>query len=133
MTFTETLQLKEKYLQYEDLRALAYCEKRWQQDGRPTKRWELVNFLERMLQELKTSGTGYPKVLLLRKKQIQRRTFIPAEPGDKSTTAQDMCSTCKGSGWRATNPADRTSSYIPCTCKAGTANAAIIFSPKKSL
>jgi len=114
MTLTETLQLKEKYLQYEDLRALAYCEKRWQQDGRPTKRWELVNFLERMLQELKTSGTGYPKVLLLRKKEIQRRTFTPMEPGDKSSTAQDACSLCSGTGWMR-----KDSGYTPCTCRKG--------------
>jgi hypothetical protein len=82
MTLTETLQLKEKYLQWEDLRALDYCEKRWKQDGAPTERWQIINFLERMLRELKANGTGYPKVLLLRKKEIQRRTFTIEQPGN---------------------------------------------------
>jgi len=81
MTLTETLQLKEKYLQYEDLRALDYCEKRWQEAGRPTERWQMINFLERMLTELKNQG-GYPRVLLLRKKEIQRGAYTIPQPGD---------------------------------------------------
>jgi hypothetical protein len=77
MTLTETLQLKEKYLQFEDLRALDYCEKRWREEGTPVERWAMVNFIEKMLKELKANGIGYPKVLLLRKKEIQRREFVP--------------------------------------------------------
>jgi hypothetical protein len=81
MTLTETLQIKERFLKFEDMRALDYVEKRWQQEECPTERWQLINFLEKMLRELKDQG-GYPKVLLLRKKEIQRRTFTVPQPGD---------------------------------------------------
>ena len=81
MTLTQTLRIEERYLQFQDLNAMAYCEKRWQQEGRPGARWEMISFIERMLQELKQNGIGYPKVLLLRKKEIQRGTFalLPCE------------------------------------------------------
>ena len=105
MTLTETLQLKEKYLKFEDVQALDYCEKRWQQEGRPTERWEVINFLEKMLRELKDQG-GYPKVLLFRKKQIQRRQFAIQQPGE---TPPEGCS-CIG-GWLL--------SGTPCPCPKG--------------
>ena len=56
MTLTETLQLKERFLKFEDLRALDYCEKRWLEEKRPLKRWEMFNFIEKMLQELRANG-----------------------------------------------------------------------------
>jgi hypothetical protein len=92
MTLTQTLQLKEKYLRYDDLRALDYCEKRYKEDGEPTERWQVINFLERMLRELKQQG-GYPKVLLYRKKQIQRQEFAIQKPNE---TPQDGCSCIGG-------------------------------------
>jgi hypothetical protein len=105
MTLTKTLQLEEKYLQYDDLRALDYCEKRWREAGEPTERWQVINFLERMLRELKDQG-GYPKVLLFRKKQIQRREFAIQQPGESSA---EGCS-CVG-GWLL--------SGTPCPCPKG--------------
>ena len=81
MTLTETLQIKERFLKFEDMRALDYAEKRWQELGRPTERWQVINFLERILKELKNQR-GYPKVLLLRKKEIQRRTYMIPQPGE---------------------------------------------------
>ena len=106
MTLTETLQLKERYLQYDDLRALDYCEKRWQEEGRPTERWQVINFLEKMLIELQDYG-GYPKILLLRKKEIQRLSYVIPQPGEKK--GPDACS-CFG-GWLATG--------APCPCPKG--------------
>jgi hypothetical protein len=103
MTLTEILRLEEKYLKYDDLRALDYCEKRWQQAGKPTERWQLINFLEKMLRELQQNGISYPKVLLLRKKEIQRRTFrLPFEK--ETDTPQDslgdeVCLNCIGRGF----------------------------------
>jgi hypothetical protein len=82
MTLTEALQLEERFLKFEDMRALDYCEKRWQQEGRPTERWQVINFLEKMLRELKDQQGGYPKVLLLRKKEIQRRAFVIPKHGE---------------------------------------------------
>jgi len=86
---------------------MEYCQKRWQQEGRPAARWEMFNFIERMLQELQQNGTGYPKVLLLRKKEIQRRTFTlepreerdgPREP-QMPARAGDGCPECGGRGF----------------------------------
>jgi len=105
MTLTKTLQLKEKYLQYDDLRALDYCEKRWLEEGRPTERWQVINFLEKMLRELKERG-GYPKILLLRKKEIQRCTFTIPQPGEKPA---GECSCFDG--WLA--------DHTPCPCAKG--------------
>lgn len=105
MTLTETLQLKERFLKFEDLRALDYCERRWKEEGCPTDRWQVINFLEKMLHELKEQG-GYPKVLLFRKKQIQRREFAIHQPGETPT---DGCS-CIG-GWLP--------SGTPCPCPKG--------------
>ena len=105
MTLTHTLQLRGKYLQYDDLRALDYCEKRWRDAGQPTERWQLINFLEKMIQELKEQG-GYPKVLLFRKKQIQRREFAIQQPGE---TPAEGCS-CIG-GYLAGG--------TPCPCPKG--------------
>jgi hypothetical protein len=83
MTLTELLQLKDKYLKYDDLRAIAYCEKRWQEETFPTERWQLINFLEKMLQELKENVGAYPKVILLRKKEIQRGTYVIPQHSEK--------------------------------------------------
>jgi hypothetical protein len=93
MTLTKTLRIKEEYLQFEDLRAMDYCEKRWQQEGRPATKWEMVNFIERMLRELRQNGIGYPKVLLLRKKEIQRQQFKVEQPGE---TPAGSCSCIGG-------------------------------------
>jgi hypothetical protein len=114
MTLTQTLQIKERFLKFEDMRALDYVEKRWEEVGKPVERWQLVNFLERMLVDLKTQGTGYPKVLLLRKKEIQRNTFTICEPA-KTTEPQDgVCPLCAGAGWIPGN-----NGYAPCACPAG--------------
>jgi hypothetical protein len=105
MTLTETLQIKERFLKYEDGRALDYCERRWKEEGSPTERWQVINFLEKMLRELKDYG-GYPKVLLFRKKQIQRREFAIQQPGEAPA---EGCS-CAG-GWLL--------SGTPCPCPKG--------------
>src|SRR6266851_6855124 len=105
MTLTETLQLKERFLKFEDLRALDYCERRWKEEGFPAERWQVINFLEKMLHELKEQG-GYPKVLLFRKKQIQRREFAVRQPGE---IPPEGCS-CIG-GWLL--------SGTPCPCPKG--------------
>jgi hypothetical protein len=107
MTLTETLQLKEKYLKYDDLRALEYCEKRWQEEQCPTERWQVINFLEKMIRELQQNGIGYPKVLLLRKKEIQRGTYTIPQAGEAQTAAECTCF----DGWLQNG--------APCSCGKG--------------
>jgi hypothetical protein len=108
MTLTETLRLKVRYLKYDDLRALDYCEKRWREGGSPTERWQMINFIERMLQELQQSGMGYPKVLLLRKKEIQSGQFNIRQQVAQTEPANE-CSCFDG--WL---PAGK-----PCPCPKG--------------
>ena len=111
ITSTETLQIKERYLKYEDMRALEHCEKRWELAGSPVKRWELINFIERMLIELKAIGIGYPKILLLRKKQIQRREFDAESAAEK----ENKCRCASGQAGKASPK----TGYLPCDCSAG--------------
>ena len=59
----------------------------------------------RMLQELQSSGTGYPKILLFRKTQIQRREYIIPNPSQ----TDDECA-CFG-GWLLRG--------VPCPCPKG--------------
>ena len=105
MTLTRILRIEVRYLQFDDLRAMAYCEKRWQQEGSPATKWDMVNFIERMLQGLQHNGMGYPKVLLLRKKEIQRSTFTlePLPETDDARGRQisnsDFCPECQGQGF----------------------------------
>jgi hypothetical protein len=120
MTLTQILQIEERYLRYEDMRALEYCEKRWEMEGRPIQRWQLINFIEKMLSDLKSSGVGYPKVLLLRKKEIQRRTFTIEVPrivdANHASASHDrtICPFCYGSGWKS-----KPTGFAPCDCTAG--------------
>jgi hypothetical protein len=102
MTLMQILQISEEFLKFEDMRALDYVERRWNEEGCPTERWQVINFLEKMLRELIATGTGYPKVLLLRKKEIQRRTFTlePCEKGGGlQIRAGDACPECNGRGF----------------------------------
>ena len=105
MTLTQILSVQEKFLKFEDLQAFDYCERKYKEAGEPTERWRLINFLERMLQELQSSGTGYPKILLFRKKQIQRREYIIPNPSQ----TDDECA-CFG-GWLLRG--------VPCPCPKG--------------
>jgi len=103
MTLTQTLQIKERFLKFEDMRALNYVERRWKEEGCPAERWQMINFIERMLQELQQNGIGYPKVLLLRKKEMQRRTFVPCEESrgrlESQFSTNDGCAECHGRGF----------------------------------
>ena len=83
-----------------------YAEKRWKEAGEPTERWAIINFLERMLRELKERG-GYPKVLLLRKKEIQRGTYTIPQAGEAQTAAECTCF----DGWLQNG--------APCSCGKG--------------
>jgi hypothetical protein len=116
MMLTQILQIKGRYLRFEDMRALDYCEKRWEQEGRPVMRWELINFIEKMLTELKATGVGYPKVLLLRKKEIQRNSFT-IEPLRTPEAKRNSCPACQGQGWKG----QPSRGYVPCECSAGEA------------
>ena len=99
---------------------MEYCESRWEESVRPIESWKLVNFIEQMLRELQSCGIGYPRVLLLRKKKIQRKTFIPAEKEKTAFRAGrgEICTICRGTGWEAVHYPGSAPSYRPCKCQA---------------
>lgn len=51
---------------------IAYCEERWDVCGRPAEPRCLARFLDEALRSCAGKGLRYPKVLLLRLKQLQR-------------------------------------------------------------
>jgi hypothetical protein len=119
MSFKSLLRIDEDLLGYEDRKAFDFCEQRWERAGRPKKKWDVVPFIESLLKEFIATDLPYPRVLLLRKKEIQRGTFTlnaierTAEPSRK--TAADTCAFCRGAGFRQTDKGG----YVPCSCGAG--------------
>ena len=79
----------------------------------------MINFIEKMLQELQANGLGYPKILLLRKKEIQRRVFTPPsdlrgnETKHGQTAAGEPCNDCVGRGFVLT-PHGSPTLCLPC-------------------
>jgi hypothetical protein len=58
--------------------AVKYLDRSWTAAGRPTEPDRLAEFLDRGLKFCPTVGWRYPKVMLLRLKQLQRRQWAPA-------------------------------------------------------
>lgn len=115
MTLTKALLIDEKFLKYEDMRALDHCENRWKEAGEPKERWQMINFLEKMMQELKHKG-GYPKIILLRKKEIQRQQFTIRIEEIPAQSAQPISECSCFDGWLV-GPNGAASS--PCSCPKG--------------
>ena len=88
MTLTSLLEIKSEYLQCDDSRALMMAERLWLQRGAPIEPKALCDTLEAILIQLSREGIYYPKVLLLRKKELQRRTWAPKLAAPKITHPQ---------------------------------------------
>lgn len=52
--------------------AVESCEEEWEERGRPSDPQRLARFLDEALRSCTQQGVRYPKVLLLRLKQLQR-------------------------------------------------------------
>jgi hypothetical protein len=123
MSFKSLLRIDEDLLEYEDQRAFDFCEEKWNSAGRPTKKWKLVSFIESLLKEFIASGLQYPRVLLLRKKEIQRGTFAIDERVTASVQTRataHACNLCSG-GWIL-----GVSGAKPCSCPAGEPHRAML-------
>jgi hypothetical protein len=120
MSFKSLLHVDEKLLDYEDRRAFDFCEETWNRAGRPTKKWDVIPFIESLLKEFIASELSYPRVLLLRKKELQRGTFSLDAPRETVTRANartdvEACGLCRGAGFLKTSGGG----YRPCSCSAG--------------
>jgi hypothetical protein len=60
--------------------AVRYCEARWHEKGCPREPDALAGFLDGVLKFCVEVGYRYPKVFLLRLKQLQRGEWRPGDP-----------------------------------------------------
>jgi hypothetical protein len=122
MTLTSLLEIDHKLLAYEDERSLQEANRLWARKGSPVAHKELCQALEDILVELVQIGIGYPKILLKRKKQLQRGDWTPkakAEGGSSNGTAPvGSCLLCWGTGLK--NLPDGKSGTF-CDCDVGKA------------
>jgi hypothetical protein len=115
MSFKGLLKIDESLLEYGDREAFKFCEQRWERAGRPVKRWDVIPFIESLIKEFIALETPYPRVLLLRKKELQRKTFTLNESVPAPKANAPICAACSGLGWRQVAGGGHT----PCECGAG--------------
>jgi hypothetical protein len=76
-TLTELLDIEWKFMTDVDDRGLRIAEQLFQSYGSPTEPRALLDVLEKILLRMQDEGIPYPKILLLRKKQLQRKEWQP--------------------------------------------------------
>jgi hypothetical protein len=118
MNLTSLLKIDVMVLNDAERRGLQLAQELWEKAGGPTEPQELAAVLENTLQLSRAKGIRYPPVLLLRKKELQRRNIgftseqkAPATTGD----AVRKCSLCKGAGV-VINSAAFTATLCPNGC-----------------
>jgi hypothetical protein len=77
MTLNSILEIEHRYIDYQDERGLEYAEQFYQQSGAPSEPRALSGVLEKILLRLQSEGIPYPKILLKRRKQLQRHEWQP--------------------------------------------------------
>ena len=73
----ELLEVNRDRLPAKSGRAVAYCQVRWVENGKPTARVALADFLDKALKFCAEVELPYPLVFLLRLKQLQRAEWSP--------------------------------------------------------
>jgi hypothetical protein len=104
MTLTKLLEIDIRLLGKTEDRALAFAERLWNAAGGPRQPATLINVLESVLRACEREGLWYPKILLARKKQLERGTWKPPDgPSPMCAVApkQDgpACPKCGGQGY----------------------------------
>lgn len=84
-------------------RGLRLAEELWMKAGEPVEPEQLVPVLETILQQSRVRGIRYPRVLLLRKKELHRKSMersLADKPQESVTSAvvSGPCSFCRGTG-----------------------------------
>jgi hypothetical protein len=77
MDLLEVLEVGHDRLPRRTARAVAYLQRAWEQAGQPTKPEALTDFLDSRLRFCTQQELQYPKVFLLRLKQLQRSEWFP--------------------------------------------------------
>lgn len=90
MTLQNLLQLDPRLLEPQFMPVLDAGEKLWQQRGRPTGRWELVDLLTALIDQCVLRQIEYPPVLLARKGQLKRGSFVPRHVSRDRATAGNV-------------------------------------------
>lgn len=116
MTLIELLKIERDGMDAASLSGLRFAERIWAEMGRPIEREILVRFLESFLARCVAVQIRYPKILLRRKKEIERGDFqlksallpasVPLEPG--------ACPRCGGRGFTCGPGADTGSLCMAC-------------------
>jgi hypothetical protein len=73
----EVLQVNQKKLPLKSVLAVKYLERRWVEKGCPREAQALQEFLDEAITFCPTVGYIYPKVFLLRLKELQRGKWSP--------------------------------------------------------
>jgi hypothetical protein len=89
MTLAETLGIDETRIPPSCHFALAYAERRWQELGSPTDVEALAKMLDTAIRFCADNELRYPKVLLLRLKQLQRGEW-PAQESFAQTKPTEL-------------------------------------------
>ena len=119
MTLARLLEIDRKLLRWEEERGLEFAERVWAEKGRPAERRRLIELLEEVLQLCQQEGLTYPAVFLKRKKQLERRDWLPQSQGvgtEVSRTAAGavgVCPDCGGTGV-APNPGGQSAQLCGC-------------------
>jgi hypothetical protein len=101
MNLTSLLQIDVMVLNDAERRGLQLAQELWEKAGGPTEPEELVAALENILQCSRAKGIRYPPVLLLRKKELHRKTVGFGSRKKTSAPAGEpiqRCSLCRGAG-----------------------------------
>jgi hypothetical protein len=74
----ELLEVNRERIPWKAEKPTDFVERCWQEAGRPTEPKPLEAFLDQVLKRCGVVGYRYPKVLLLRLKQLQRGDWAPS-------------------------------------------------------
>jgi len=77
MDLLDLLEVNKDRLPSDTQRAASYIERAWLEARRPTEPEALAHFLDGRLRFCSENGFRYPRVLLLRLKQLQRGEWSP--------------------------------------------------------
>lgn len=104
MTLTRLLGIDRSLIKHEDDRGLRLAEDVWKSQGAPSEGPALTDAIESTLQRCTQEGIPYPAILLKRKKQLERGTWLPAPEGGSPagdpllSEGDSNCPQCGGSG-----------------------------------
>ena len=77
MTLTRVLEIVPQFLADEDRPGFIFAERLYAHAGSPTEKQALSDALEKIIVACQREGLWYPRILLKRKKQLQRREWSP--------------------------------------------------------